>query len=254
MTTSTDPKPSAPEPARPANADAWAQPVDRLAIGLSPSPDALTSTVVGRRVTGPLQGFGRLWQKTFRVRLPAASEVTPEEVVATWKAEFATFWPKGNRFYAPLAGIKPGELALLAVTAAGPVKLHTGILVMYADSEAFTFMTPEGHMLAAWITFSSYRDSDGRVVVQAQELARASDPLFEMGMILGGHRNLRRFWEATVRNVAARFGVDAVAETEVVCVDKRRQWRQVGNVRYNAGFRSMLYLAGAPLRWVRRRS
>jgi hypothetical protein len=38
------------------------------------------------------------------------------------------------------------------------------VLVLYADDESFTLMTPEGHMLAGWITFSAERDGDGTVV------------------------------------------------------------------------------------------
>ena len=245
-------EPTAETPRR-RDADSWAKPVGRLSVAQAPG-GGVTATVTGRRVAGPMQGFGQMWQKTFRVRLPADAGVTPEDVVATWKAEFPSFWPKGNTFYAPLAGIQPGEVALLSVSAAGPVKLHTGVLVMYADSEAFTLMTPEGHMLAAWITFSAHRAADGSVVVQAQALERASDPLFEMGLLLGGQRVNNRFWEATLRNVAARLGADAaVVETEVVCVDRRRQWRHAGNVRYNAGIRAALHAATAPVRLVRRR-
>jgi hypothetical protein len=115
-------------------------------------------------------------------------------------------------------------------------------------------MTPEGHMLAAWITFSAFRAPDGTVVAQAQALERASDPLFELGLMLGGHRVNSRFWKATLSNVADHFGGAPEVETEVTCVDERRQWRHVGNVRHNAGIRSMLFRAGAPLRSVRRRS
>jgi Domain of unknown function (DUF1990) len=246
MTTETPNRPST-------DADHWAQPVERLAV--TDAAGGLASTVAGRRVAGPLQGFGQMWQKTFRVRLPAEATVTPEEVVATWKAEFPSFWPKGNTFYAPLAGIRPGEVALLSVSAAGPVKLHSGVLVLYADQEAFTLMTPEGHMLSAWITFSAHRGGDGVIVMQVQALERASDPVFELGMILGANRQNNRFWEATLRNVGARFGVtDATVETEFLCVDRRRQWRYVRNVRHNVGFRSMIYALGAPIRIVRRRS
>jgi hypothetical protein len=63
-----------------------------------------------------------------------------------------------------------------------------------------------------------------------------------------------RFWQATLRNVAARLGADqAEVETEIVCVDRRRQWRRAGNVRYNAGLRAAMHTAGAPLRVLRRR-
>jgi len=250
----TDPIAEAPAAPHRRDADSWARPVDRLAVSDS-AAGGVAVTVAGRRVAGPLQGFGQMWQKTFRVRLPADASVTPQDVVATWKAEFSTFWPEGNTFYAPLAGIRPGEVALLSVSAAGPVKLHTGVLVLYADDEAFTLMSPEGHMLAAWITFSAFRGSDGAIVVQAQALERASDPFFELGLVLFGSRANNRFWEATIRNVAQRFGAsDPVVETDVVCVDRRRQWRQAGNIRYNAGIRAALHAAGAPIRFVRRRS
>lgn len=252
MTTNPTEPIAEPTPRR-TDADSWAKPVGRLAVS-DLSAGGVAATVTGRRAAGPLQGFGQMWQKTFRVRLPSDGGLIPESVIATWKAEFPTFWPKGNTFYAPLAGIRPGEVALLSVTAAGPVKLHTGVLVLYADGESFTLMTPEGHMLAAWITFSASRAADGAVIVQAQALERASDPLFEMGLMLGGSGANNRFWQATLANVAARFGsADAEVETEIVCVDRRRQWRQAGNVRYNAGIRGAIHLAGAPLRYVRRR-
>ena len=36
-----------------------------------------SDTVTGRRVAGPVQGFGQMWQKTFRVRLAATSHPPP---------------------------------------------------------------------------------------------------------------------------------------------------------------------------------
>jgi hypothetical protein len=232
------------------DASAWAPSVRSLNVGEVPA-GALASTVQGRRLAGPLQGFGKMWQKTYRVRL-ADSPLSPAEVIAAWKEHFPSFWPKGNTFYAPLAGIRPGEVALFSVSPAGPVKLHSGVMVLYADDESFTFMTPGGHMLASWITFSAFRDADGTVVAQAQALERASDPLFELALTFGGHGANNRFWLDTLRNLAAHLGVDGTATADVVCVDGRRQWRYVGNVRYNAGFRSTLHALGWPIRRIRR--
>ena len=80
---------------------------------------------------------------------------------------------------------------------------------------------------------------------------RASDPIFELGLMLGGHRQEDRFWATTLRNVAARFGVaDAEVDTTVVCVDKRRQWRRWTNVWQSAAIRSTLYTIAAPFRLV----
>ena len=130
-------------------------------------------------------------------------------MVAHWKAGFPTFWPKGSTFYAPLAGITPGEVALLEVppVPGSPVKMSTGVLVIYADRESFTFMTPEGHALSAWITFSSYRD-DEDTVVQVQALERTSDPLIELSYMFGANRANDRFWERTLENLARSLGVE----------------------------------------------
>ena len=248
------PPPSTVPPAAPrSDADAWARPIARLRVDAA-AAGSLPATVEGRRLAGPLQGFGQMWQKTFRVRLAGAGpEVTPQSVIAAWKQHFPEFWPSGNTFYAPLAGIRPGEVGLLSVKTAGPVRLHTGVMVTYADDESFTLMTPEGHMLAGWITFSAFRDRDGVVMAQSQALERTSDPLFELGYALRiGHRANNRFWEQTLEAVARHHGVDARCETTVLCVDRRRQWRYAGNVRHSVAFRSALHAATTPLRWLRR--
>ena len=229
--------------------DAWAKPVERLAVtGVEPGGAGIN--VAGKRPTSPLQGFGRMWQKTYRVRL-AGSEATPAEVIAVWKRDFPSFWPKGNRFFAPLAGIAPGEVAVLDLSMPGRIKLSTGVMVMYADEESFTLMTPQGHMFAGWITFSAY-PQDGVTVAQAQVLMRASDPLYEVGMTMGGHRQEDRHWEHTLRALAESFGVKGEVATETVCVDRRRQWGNAGNVWHNAGIRSGMYTAAAPVRFASR--
>lgn len=51
--------------------------------------------VEGRRLTSPIQGFGRMWQKTYQVRLPA-ERVAPADLIATWKQRFPEFWPEGG--------------------------------------------------------------------------------------------------------------------------------------------------------------
>ena len=242
---------TATEPRTPRDRDAWARPVDRLA---TTATGAGMDTVTGKRVAGPVQGFGQMWQKTFRVRLDGAG-ATPEQVIAHWKDRFPTFWPKGNRFYAPLAGIAPGEVALLEIQAvpAAPIRMSTGVMVIYADAESFTFMTPEGHSLSAWITFSAHRDGDV-TVVQAQALERTSDPLIELSYLFGANRMNDRFWEGTLANLARSMGVDApTVEVIKVCVDRRRQWRYVRNLRHSPAISTAIGTITAPARWLRRR-
>ncbi len=238
--------------ARRSDADAWARPVDRLS---TTATGASVDTVTGRRVVGPIQGFGQMWQKTFRVRLEG-STLTPQEVIARWKKAFPTFWPKGARFYAPLAGIAPGEVALLEVQAVpgAPLRMSTGVMVIYADDESFTFMTPEGHALSAWITFSAFRDGDV-TVAQAQALERTADPLIELSYMLGANRFNDRFWEGTMANLARAMGVsEPNIEFTKICVDRRRQWRYVRNIRYSVAISTAIGTLTAPVRWWRRRS
>ena len=228
----------------------WARSVSRLNVGDVPD-GAVNRNVDGRRVTSPIQGFGKMWQKTYQVRLPA-ERVSATELIATWKQRFPEFWPEGNSFYSPLTGIEPGEVALLNMTLPGRMKLSTGVMVLYADEESFTLMTPQGHMFAGWITFSAYEDG-GVTVAQAHVLMRASDPIFEMGLTMGGHKQEDRFWQHTLGAVAAEFGQpDAEVDTQVVCVDKRRQWSKWRNVWHSSAIRSTLYTLGAPVRGVRR--
>jgi hypothetical protein len=241
--------PAAEEQAAARGAANWAKAVSRLNVSDVPE-GAVNINVQGRRLTSPIQGFGKMWQKTYQVRLPA-ERVSPPDVIAVWKQRFPDFWPEGNRFYAPLTGIEPGEVALLNMTLPGKMKLSTGVMVLYADEEAFTLMTPQGHMFAGWITFSAL-EADGETVVQAQVLMRASDPIFELGLALGGHRQEDRFWQHTLRAVAAHFDHEAEVDTQVVCVDKRRQWSKWRNVWHSSAIRSTLYTMGAPGRAVKR--
>src|SRR3954470_5288412 len=227
----------------------WAKSVSRLNVGDVPD-GAVNRNVEGRRVTSPIQGFGRMWQKTYQVRLPAA-RVSATELIATWKQHFPEFWPDGNSFYSPLTGIEPGEVALLTMTLPGRMKLATGVMVLYADDESFTLMTPQGHMFAGWITFNA-RDVDGDTIAQAQVLMRASDPIFELGLTLGGHKQEDRFWQYTLTQLAAHFGLEAAVDTQVVCVDKKRQWSKWTNVWRSSAIGSALYTAGAPRRTLKR--
>ena len=226
----------------------WAKPVTRL-----DPKDADAANVRGRRLNAAAGGFGRLYQKTFRVRLAGAS-ATPREVIATWKEHFGDFWAKGRRMFLPATGIAPGEIGLISDGATMPMApaVHTGVLVIYADDESFSFMSPEGHPFAGPLTFSAYADDAGTTVVQVQEFTRASDPLYELMMHAPfiGDRMQNEIWRSTLRNLATHYGVDTQVEQEIVVVDPRWQWRYARNIWQNAGIRSTL---SAPVRWLRPR-
>jgi hypothetical protein len=211
-------------------------------------PGAVNLNVEGHRVFGPLQGFGPLWKKTFRIRLEGRPDLTPGEVVRVWKTEFPRFWPRGQRFFASPRGIVPGEVALLNLRAGLP--LETGMLVLYADDVSFTLMTPQGHMYASWITFSADQDDGGSTSAQVQVLLRSGDPVFDVVMRCGGFRFEEGVWRHTLTALARRFDVDGDVRTEEICLDRHVQWAYVPNIWYNAGMWTAFYFAAWPLRWV----
>lgn len=231
----------------PRDAAYWAQSVDKLSVKDAPQ-EALNLNVDGRQTVGPLQGFGQLWQKTYRVRL-VGCEASPQTVVATWKERFPEFQPPSNRFYPSVAGVQPGEVVLInAMTPGGPVS--TGVMVLYSDDESFTLMTPEGHPESGWVTFSAYEEG-GVTVAQVQSLARANDPVYEAAFRLMGSSLQESIWRHVLTSLAAAFDVDEPVALDKQCVDTKLQWSQVGNLRHNAQMLTLLYTLGTPFRWIR---
>lgn len=196
---------------------------------------------------GPLRGFGRLWQKTYQVAL-VGTDLTPTQVIATWKEHFASFWPPDDHFYTPLTGIRAGEFADVDLSLPGGGSLSTGVLVIDADDVSFTLLTPPDHIFAGWITFSSAvgitnvdQHPQPTTHARAQVLMRANDPLFELGLACGGHRREDNFWSHTLTQLARHLGVpeDAIMiETRNVCIDRQRQWRRATNLRHNSLLRA----------------
>jgi len=238
------------EKKQPRDAEFWAKRIDKLEVSDVPE-GAADVNVRGRREVGALQGFGRLWQKTYRVTLTGV-EASPQEVVRVWKEKFPEFQPPQNRFYPSLAGVAPGEVLFISASLRG-MPVHTGVRVIYADDVSFTVMTPEGHPESGWNTFSAHEDDDGRVVAQVQSLARANDPVYEVGFRLVGSTEQERIWTHVLKSLAAHFGCNEPVSLERVCVDPKLQWSQARNIWHNAGARSMLYTMSAPLRWRRNR-
>ena len=89
-------------------------------------------------------------------------------------------------------------------------------------------------------------------MAQAQVLMRASDPIFELAMTLGGHRQEDHFWARTLEALAFHYGESAEVSTQVVCVDKRRQWSRWTNVWQSSAIRTSGYMLAAPFRSIAR--
>jgi hypothetical protein len=242
------------DPQRASETNHWAQPVTKLKVSDVPV-GAININVNGREVVSPLQGFGPLWQKTFRVRLSGVT-ASAAEVTQVWKEIFPQFQPPENRFYPPLTGIQPGAIVFIdgkvAPWPGGPLILPmaSGVMILYADDESFTVATPQGFPEAGWNTFSVYEEA-GDLVAQVQTMARASDPIYEIWFrYLGSSGQQDKTWSHVLTSLAAHFGVQQPVEMRKVCLDPRLQWSEVKNLWSNAGARTVFYLLGTPVRWM----
>jgi len=241
----SDPSPQSQDAAA-RDAANWASGNVQIKVAAIPQ-GAVSLNVDGREVVGPLQGFGQLWQKTYRIALNGAT-VTPVEVVRVWKEHLPSFQPRQNRFFPALEGVEPGKIVLINATVSG-MPVHTGVMVLYADDISFTLMTPQGHPESGWGTFSAFEE-DGTVMCQVQSLARANDPLYEMGFRMAGAKAQEQIWRHVLQCLAAYFEVNVPVDFHKTCIDRRLQWNQIGNIRYNAAIRSALYTLTAPARWL----
>ena len=223
----------------------WAKPLIRLNVPTMP-PEAINRNMNGLRVVGPVDGFGQLWQKMYRLRVTKAGS-EPEDVIRTLKQNFPRFQPSYNRFYPTEKGLQPGEVvAIDSSTPGGPVS--TGVMVLYADERSFTFITPQGHPESGWVSFSAF-ETNNQVIVQILGLARANDPIYEAAFRTVGSKMQVKIWKHVLTSLATYLGIPAEVTVEAICVDLRMQWTQIGNSWYNAQVRTMFYM---PIFWSKR--
>jgi hypothetical protein len=234
------------------NAKSWASPVSRLKVGEVPS-GALDLNLEGMQLSSPIQGFGPMWERIYRVRLSGAN-VTPAQVVQDWKENFARFQPPQNHFYPPLTGIRPGEIVFINATlpiapgTPGLIPIRSGVMVLYSDDEMFTVMTPEGFPISGFNTFSAFTE-DGCTVAEVRGLIRSSDPIYEFGFrFMGGEKAEDAVWFHVLNQLAQRWGVRGQVNFHKVAIDPQIQWKYAGNVFKNAAIRTFFYVAATPFR------
>ena len=226
--------------------DAWPGPFTRLSARGMPSAGAINLNVDGRRVTGPLQGFGRLWEKTYTAVLKDI-KLSPHELIEILKTNFTRFQPSSNRFYPGPAGIKPGEIILINADTPGGL-IVTGVMVLYAGETSFTFITPEGHPESGWVTFSA-EENDVGITIQIQGLARASDPVYEVAFHLAGSKLQQGIWTHVLQSLLRYVGSNSRVEVAPVCLDKKLQWSKFFNIFANA---QILTILNMPLIFLRK--
>lgn len=193
---------------------------------------ALRENTEGRKLTTSPDGFGKLWRKHFWIRIDGAA-VTPAELIGLWKNHYSDFWPKGSHLYQPPGGIKEGDVAPVDLSMLGGLRIGTGVVVTDIRDTSFTFSSLQGHTFCGTITFSGSEDR-GATIAEVETILRASDPLYEIGMALGGHRYENRFWKASLVALARSFDLDSPPGMTMECLDSRRQWRHATNIVHNA--------------------
>jgi anti-anti-sigma factor len=218
----------------------WARSVERLLIRDIPK-EAMNINVHGRQTTSPVQGFGQLWDKKYRLRL-SNTKLEPQQIISIWQSEFPNFWPPGNRlFCSGEAAITPGTVAILNLRLPGGLVLATGLMVIYTDDTSFSFITVQGHVISGWITFRSFRENSS-TIIQVHPLFRTGDLLMEFGFRCGAAKQEDQFWHTTLGNLASRLGVEGELEQQDILVDPHIQWSEFKNLWYSAAIRSSLYM------------
>ena len=75
----------------------WAKPVDKMDVQDIPN-EAINLNVQGRKPMSPLQGFGQMWQKTYRIRLAGCHYYTSSWLLRNGKPISQNFGPRAIIF------------------------------------------------------------------------------------------------------------------------------------------------------------
>jgi anti-anti-sigma factor len=205
---------------------------------VDPDGEPLPENVAGRVATTPMDGFGELWHKVYRLRLGGIT-ATPEEAADYLHTNLGELWPPGNRLrvVGEHRQLVPGAVGHIQLRLPGGAPLSTGVRVLHRSPTSLTFVTLAGHMEAGWITFSA-RDAGGTTVVQVESLARTGDPMYEVGFKLLGHGQQEGFWRHTLTTLAGNLGVPPRVQVIRTCVDPARNWDATRNLTANAAVRT----------------
>jgi len=213
----------------------WAPKVHRLKVTEKPE-GAFAKNMDGRKIIGQFQGFGPMWEKTYWLNIKKAG-IKKEDVVLAMQEHFLEFQPSENSFYPTSKGIAPGEIIFIDSRTPGGI-VSTGVMVLYMDDRSFTFITPQGHPEAGWVTFSVDEREDS-IYVQIQGLARASDPFFEIAFKIAGSKFQETIWKHVLSSLAKYLCVEENVQMKKYCSATDVQWSKASNIRYNSQIRSL---------------
>ncbi len=213
----------------------WAPYIDKIEVTEKPE-GALAKNMDNRRVRSQLEGFGKLWQKTFWLMIDKPG-LTPKDIITIFMKNFVVFQVPENFFYPTSKGLTPGALVFIdSVTPGGIVS--TGIYVIYADETSFTYITPHGHPEAGWITFSA-KEQDGKIRMQIQGIVRASDPFYELAYAIAGQAFQEKIWLNVLTSLAKKLEIEDNGQMVKYKPADNWQLSKAGNIWYNAQLRSL---------------
>jgi hypothetical protein len=147
------------------------------------------------------EGVGPLLQRDYWAVLDACP-LSPSEVAAVVRAQFATFPPEDlvvfqrkDRGDGPLdvgdeieVKIKPG--------------VTTAVRVLHTDTHSLTLATAEGHPEAGRITFGAYRNEREDVVFHIRSRARSSTSAHYAGFLAAGEAMQTKTWTDFIDRLA----------------------------------------------------
>jgi anti-anti-sigma regulatory factor len=215
----------------------WAPYIERISITEKPK-GAMLRNMDNRRLQPQISGFGKMWQKTFWLMIDKP-ELTPKDVITKLMQNFVVFQIPENFFYPTSKGLSPGALVFIDSKTPGGI-VSTGIYVIYVDDTSFTYITPQGHPEAGWITFSA-REQDGKIRLQIQGLVRASDPFYEIAYAIAGQAFQEKIWLNVLTQMAKHLAIDDNGQMVKYKPADYWQWGRVGNIWYNAQLRTLPY-------------
>jgi anti-anti-sigma factor len=213
----------------------WATTVSKLRVTEKPE-GALVKNMDGRWVIGQLQGFGPMWEKTYWIEIKKPG-IKKQDIMLAMREHFVEFQIPENAFYPTSKGLAPGEMIFIDSRTPGGI-VSTGVMVLYMDDRSFTFITPQGHPEAGWITFSVDEREDS-VYVQIQGLVRASDPFFEVAFLIAGSKFQETIWKHVLSSLAKYLGVEENVQMKKYRPATNMQWSKVGNIWFNSQIRSL---------------
>ena len=213
----------------------WSPKLDKLRVTERPG-GAFAKNMDGRRIIGQLQGFGPMWEKTYwlNIRKPG---IKKKDVILAMQEHFVEFQPPENSFYPTSKGLAPGEIIFIDSRTPGGI-VSTGVMVLYMDDSNFTFITPQGHPEAGWITFSVSEQEDS-VYTQIQGLVRASDPFFEAAFTIVGSKFQETIWKHVLSSLAKYLDAEDNVQMKKYSPATNLQWSKSGNIWYNSQLRSL---------------